>query len=139
MTSRHTILYAEDDPDDLFMVSKAFEAHDHIKVVHAENGWDAIRKLEDMLGSGVKPCLIILDINMPVLNGKEALIRIRSNDEFDEVPIVMFSTSSSELDKIFAAQWKSELFTKPLQFKDLEAIAGMFVDKCNFEVNKLRS
>lgn len=139
MTSRHTILYAEDDLDDLFMVKKAFEKHDHIEVIHATNGEDAFQRLLKMLEQGIKPCLVILDINMPVLNGRDALTKIKSISNFKDIPMVLFSTSSSPVDKQFAENHKVELITKPLHYQDLEKIARVFVDKCNFETDKLTS
>jgi CheY-like chemotaxis protein len=139
MISKHTILYAEDDPDDLFMVKQAFEQHDHIEVIHAPNGLDALQLLESMKSKSILPCLVILDINMPVMDGKEALRKIRETTNFKEIPVVLFSTSNSNSDKTFAEQWQAELVTKPLSYGDLESIARSFVDKCNFEINRLTS
>lgn len=139
MTSRHMILYAEDDLDDLYMVKKAFEIHDHIQVIHASNGEVAFQQLVKMLSEGLKPCLVILDINMPILNGREALAKIKGIDDLKDIPIILFSTSSSPLDKQFADSYKVEMFTKPLHYQDLEKIAMLFVDRCNFEINKLSS
>lgn len=139
MTSRHTILYAEDDLDDVFMVTKAFEAHDHIEVLHAPNGEEALKILNHLHLSKASPCLVILDINMPILNGKETLVRIKSREEYTHIPVVLFSTSSSKIDKDFAQHWGVELYTKPLHFNDLESIARQFADRCNFEINRLGS
>jgi CheY-like chemotaxis protein len=133
MTSKHTILYAEDDLDDLFFVKEAFEKHDHIKVVHAINGLEALNILESLQEIDSLPCLIILDINMPLMDGKETLERIKSQKEFTNVPVVLFSTSSSLNDRQFAQAKGAELITKPLKFDDLEGIAKAFVEKCNFE------
>jgi hypothetical protein len=54
------------------------------------------------------------------------------------MPIVLFSTSNSVTDQFFAQQWEVELITKPLNFSDLEGIAREFVNRCNFEINKLK-
>jgi len=139
MIGRHTILYAEDDLDDLYMVKKAFENHDHIQVVHASNGEEALHHLYSMHENDIRPCLIILDINMPILNGREALTKIKTSVEFKEIPVVLFSTSSSSVDKQFAEKYQVEFFTKPLHFHDLDKIARQFIEKCNFEINKIRS
>ena len=139
MISRHTILYAEDDSDDLYMVKKAFEQHDHIRIVHALNGLEALELLQQMMKDNIKPCLIILDINMPKLDGRETLVRLKKNDQTREIPVVLFTTCSSNGDRLFGEQWGSEVFTKPLHYKDLEQIAAMFMDRCNFEINKLSS
>lgn len=138
MTSKHTILYAEDDPDDLLMVREAFQQHDHIEVVHAANGGEALHILKSMHADGYLPCLVILDINMPVMDGKQALKKIRTEEDLKKVSVVLFSTSNSLADKNFAAQLEAELITKPLTYMDLESIARAFVDRCNFEINKLK-
>ena len=138
MTNKHSILYAEDDLDDLFMVQQVFERHDHIQVVHSPNGQEALNILEEMMKTNSKPCLVILDINMPVLNGKETLIKIKTNEKLKNIPIVLFTTSTNESEKQFANEWNVEIFTKPIVYQDLAEIAKLFVDKCNFEINKLK-
>ncbi|HEY6954638.1 MAG TPA: response regulator, partial [Flavisolibacter sp.] len=82
------------------------------------------------------PCLIILDINMPGMNGREALIRIRQSEDFKNIPVVLFTTSSSEMDKAFARKWNSEFITKPLVFSELEALAKRFVSLCSASVSE---
>lgn len=136
-TSKHTIVYAEDDLDDLFIVRQAFERHDHITVVHAQDGSMALMTLEEMLHEKCLPCLVILDINMPVMNGKETLQAIRQHPELGRLPVVLFSTSNSPADRAFAQAMNSELVTKPIEVNDLDAIARNFVEQCNFEINKL--
>ena len=138
MTSnKHIILYAEDDLDDLFLVKQAFERHDHIEVVHAPDGRKAIHTLEDMIQRNFLPCLVILDVNMPVMNGREALQVIRSHPKLKRLPVVLFTTSNNPSDIAFAESMDAAFVTKPIDFSDLENIATMFVDKCNFEINKL--
>lgn len=136
-TSKHTIVYAEDDLDDLFIVKQAFERHDHIDVVHAPDGKKALLTLEELLLENILPCLVILDINMPVMNGREALQAIRSHPRLAPLSVVLFSTSNSPADADFARRHDAVLITKPIEYSDLENIAATFVDQCNFEINKL--
>ncbi|MDQ6609456.1 MAG: response regulator [Bacteroidota bacterium] len=136
-TSKHTIIYAEDDMDDVFIVQQAFEQHDHITVVHSSNGSEALELLENMLRQNCLPCLVILDINMPVMNGKETLQAIRNHPRLNKLQVVLFSTSNSPNDKAFAQSFDAILVTKPIEYSDLEHIAKIFVDQCNFEINKL--
>ena len=136
-TSNHTIVYAEDDLDDLFIVKQAFEKHDHISVVHAPDGKKALHTLEEMLQQNFLPCLVILDINMPVMNGKEALQAIRKHSQLERLPVVLFSTSNNPADMTFAQSFDAVLITKPIEYSDLEEIAKTFVERCNFEINKL--
>ena len=135
--SKHTIVYAEDDLDDLFIVKQAFENHDDIEVVHAPDGKRALLLLEEILQEGYFPCLVILDINMPIMNGKEALRTIRSHPDLQKLPVVLFSTSNNSTDIEFAESLNSMLITKPIEYSDLEMIAKRFVEQCNFEINKL--
>lgn len=136
-TNKHTIIYAEDDHDDLFIVRQAFEKHDHITVVHAPDGKKALLALEEMWQESFLPCLVILDINMPIMNGKETLQAIRNHPHLNRLPVVLFSTSNSPSDNAFAEKFEAVLITKPIDYSDLTQIAKTFIERCNFEVNKL--
>lgn len=134
---KHTILYAEDDLDDLFMIRQAFEQFDgSTQILHAGNGFEALELLNKSRTSHELPCLIILDINMPGMNGREALIRIRQSEDFKDIPVILFTTSSSELDKAFAKKWGAEFITKPLVFSELEKLAKRFISLCTSSVSE---
>jgi CheY-like chemotaxis protein len=134
---KHTILYAEDDPDDIFMIKQAFEQYDGLTLLlHAGNGFTALEKLSQSKNEGSLPCLIILDINMPGMDGKETLIRIKQSDDFKKIPVVLFTTSSSELDRAFARKWGAEFITKPLVYSELEQLARRFLNLCTSTVSQ---
>jgi CheY-like chemotaxis protein len=134
---KHTILYAEDDLDDLFMIRQAFEQFDgSTDLIHVANGFEALEQLNEAKKRKQLPCLIILDINMPGMNGREALIRIRQSEDFKEIPVVLFTTSSSELDRAFARKWGAEFITKPLVYSELEELAKRFVMLCSSTVSQ---
>lgn len=136
-TVKHTILYAEDDLDDLFILKQAFEKHNHIEVLHAPDGKMTLSMLEEGVKEKVLPCLVILDINMPVMNGREALEAIRNHPALQKLPVVLFSTSNNTADKLFAESHDAILITKPVDFFNLEMIVEQFIDRCNFEVNTI--
>lgn len=132
--SGYTILYVDDDMDDLMIISDAFEKYtDYLRVIHACDGVDALNKLEDMTAKNTCPCLIILDINMPVMDGKETLKVIKSTPEYNDIPVVIFSTSASDRDKKFAEDLGADFITKPVQYTHLEELVHAFVEKCRFE------
>lgn len=133
--TKHTIVYAEDDLDDVFILQQAFQKHDHIDVLHVPDGRLALMMLEGMAQENTLPCLVILDINMPVMNGREALQAIRSHADLSKLPVVLFSTSNSPKDKLFAETYEAILITKPVEFSSLEAIVEQFIERCNFEIN----
>ena len=135
--TKHIILYAEDDADDVYMVNLAFAKHkEDIELVHVANGLEAIEYVNTLSPASKLPCLIILDINMPIVDGKEALVHIKNKSFLKDVPVVMFTTSNSRHDQEFAKKWGADFLTKPLDYKDLEALAGGFSKKCNFEMSK---
>jgi CheY-like chemotaxis protein len=135
MLKSYTILYIDDDHDDLMLLAEAFEKHtDHLRVVHAYNGQEGIRVLDNMKRKSSLPCLIILDINMPVMDGKEALKLIRANPAYQNIPVVMFSTSNNPFDKKFAEELGAEFITKPVSYIDMKSLVAEFASKCRFEV-----
>jgi CheY-like chemotaxis protein len=131
----HTILYAEDDHDDLFMVRQAFAQFDgSVSLVHAEDGFETLEKLKRAQADSSLPCLVILDVNMPGMDGKETLMRIKQSDVFRKIPVVLFTTSSSETDRAFAERWGARFITKPLVYSELETLANNFLRLCTSHV-----
>lgn len=137
MKKSYTILYVDDDHDDLMLIADAFEKYtDHLRVVHAHNGLEGLSALKKMQENGSLPCLVILDINMPKMDGKEMLRRLRSDSDFKNIPVILFSTSSSAKDKDFALDFDADFITKPVSFSNLQFLIAEFVSKCRLEVAK---
>lgn len=137
MNKSYTILYVDDDHDDLMLIADAFERYtDYLKVVHAHNGLEGLSMLKKMQDNESLPCLVIIDINMPKMDGKEMLRTIRSNKDFQNLPVILFSTSNSEKDKDFAESLDADFITKPVSFPNLESLIAEFVSKCQFEAAK---
>jgi CheY-like chemotaxis protein len=126
--SQVKILYAEDDADDLLLFQEAFESHPDVEVVPFENGAELLQCLET---TDSLPCLVILDLNMPQLDGRETLVRIRKRREWSHIPVLIFTTSNSAIDKKFALQWDVDLVTKPLLFSDMTQLADKMVAICS--------
>ncbi len=115
-----TVLCVDDDADDREIVCTVINDIDpSVKVIHAENGLIAHQLLQSAKSKEDFPCLIILDINMPVMNGKETLVEIKKDTALSNIPVAMFSTSSSEAEKTFFSTYGVELVTKP---SDMESI-----------------
>jgi CheY-like chemotaxis protein len=112
--SPRVVLCVDDDADDREMVSNTiFEIDPSFKVVHAENGIEAIEYLSKAKVADDLPCLIILDINMPKMDGKETLAEIKKDWQLNDLPVVIFSTSSNPIDKLYCADYGVDLITKP--------------------------
>lgn len=137
VSARNVILYADDDQDDLMLVKDAFNRYStNIEVVTVENGSEALSYLNNLSEIDPVPCLIILDINMPLLNGKEALKAIRVMERFKHTPVVLFSTSSLYDEKKFAEDYNASFISKPMDMGELEQVADKFIDHCSYEVRK---
>lgn len=97
------ILVVEDNPADFFATERGLrKAGLANPIVHAESGEDALDYLYGTgkySGQGVqRPGIVLLDINLPGLNGGEVLERIRADDTLKLVPVIMLTTSNDERD-----------------------------------------
>lgn len=98
MNSSKTVVYlADDDADDRYFLRKALEDTDpSVTIVEAENGGDLLALLDSWSQKRDSPPvhLILLDMNMPQVNGLEALMMIKANPLLRHIPTVMISTSA---------------------------------------------
>ncbi|MBD0332576.1 MAG: response regulator [Chitinophagaceae bacterium] len=133
MESIHkTILYVEDDADDREFLSEALkEVNPDVEVVFAENGLKALDYLSTIKNNQSKlPCLIVLDINMPYLDGKETFRRIKSDSGLKDVPIVVFTSSRNPNDKALFNNSGIEFITKPDNFSFINTVASQMINLC---------
>jgi len=124
------LLYAEDDVDDFESLEDAVEQlTDKYKLIHARNGTEVISLLQDK--EKKLPCLIILDLNMPVMDGKEVLTWLKGEEQYKNIPVMIFTTSSREEDLKLCQSHKCTFFRKPTLYRDLLHIAQTMLDMCN--------
>jgi CheY-like chemotaxis protein len=126
------ILHVDDDPDDRFLVSDAISNIDpSIIVQEAENGLKAIELLRKAKITGELPSLVILDFNMPMMNGMETYKEIRKHPEFCNIPFVLLTTFNSKREDDY---WENEnvaTFTKPATFNELTKSLKKILSYCH--------
>lgn len=131
LTYRRTILCVDDDPDDQLMVLDSLKEIDPtLRVASALNGVEALRFLEEGKQRGQLPCLVLMDINMPLMDGKQAITRIKKDKALDSLPVVLFTTSSSPQDRAFCEQHGVPFITKPISQKSLEETVRKLLTYC---------
>lgn len=100
MTIEPHILFVDDDEEDhLIMLQYFREQHKDQHIRFIKNGRDAIRFLEGVPQESPLPCLIVLDLNMPIMNGTQTLLEMKRNRRFKEIPVIILSTSENENEK----------------------------------------
>ncbi|WP_035694510.1 response regulator [Flavobacterium soli] len=94
MRNEFTIFYTDDDAEDLEFFTEVTNAiGDHLNLVTQDNGKKLLHDLEN---PPPNPHIVFLDLNMPGISGFDVLQQLRSSDDFKNLPIVIFSTSSDE-------------------------------------------
>lgn len=135
--TKFIILYAEDDLDDVELVRECFAQYsDLIELLHVENGKEALTALSHLKAKGIEPSMVILDINMPQMDGRQALAHIKSEPVFKSIPVVMFTTSDSQGDKSYAQKWGASFITKPLKLQDIYSLAERLAQSCRENILK---
>lgn len=118
------ILMADDDDDDYLLTKKALEEskllNTLVRVEDGERLLDYLNARGDYKDTAIRPGVILLDLNMPRKDGREALKEIKSDPKLSDIPIVIFTTSKAEEDIYRSYQLGSNSFiTKPVTFENL--------------------
>jgi CheY-like chemotaxis protein len=130
-TSRY-ILLVDDDPDDLMLLREALEVVDaSLRVSECKDGRSALNFLREKAVEKDLPCLVVLDINMPILDGREVLAILKSDPELKLIPVVIFTTSTNKTDMEYCAQFNVEMLSKPFNVSILQEMARKMISLCN--------
>lgn len=124
-----TILMADDDPDDRMLTKEALMENKLANDLHfVEDGEELMDYLHQKgkynKDNAPKPGLILLDLNMPKKDGREALTEIKADPKLRRIPIIVLTTSKAEEDIIKSYDLGiSSFITKPVTFDDLVEVA----------------
>jgi CheY-like chemotaxis protein len=127
------ILYVDDDEDDRDLLSDAVLSQDpQTRIDEAKNGLEAINYLIDSMQTGNSlPCVIVLDLNMPFMDGRETFEKLKADPILTKVPVVILTTSPSPNDKAYFDKKGIELMIKPNHISYLDPIARSILQYCN--------
>ncbi len=120
------IFVAEDNPGDVYLVRMALQEHG-VKgdLQLSEHGDQASRALREM-AAGQRPDLVLMDLNLPGKGGIEILSELRSDERFENVPVVVMTSSAAASDRAAAEELGiSHYFRKPTHLTEFLALGGI--------------
>ncbi len=126
------ILLADDDVEDKGIMQDAMEMLNATDIlVFANNGAHVLELLEMNSDAALKPCLIVLDLNMPRMNGTQTLSILKNNEQFKHIPVIIYSTSINPLEKEKCLLLGADSYiTKPISLKESIETAKIFLQFC---------
>jgi two-component system, chemotaxis family, response regulator Rcp1 len=127
------VLLVEDNPGDVRLTREALLAvNEEVRLHAAADGVEALEFLrrKGAHANAPRPDLILLDLNLPRMDGREVLAHIKSDDGLKSIPTVILSTSEAEADVLesYHLQANCYLKTKPLQWEQFESLVKGFND-----------
>jgi CheY-like chemotaxis protein len=139
---KNHILLVEDNEGDIVLTSEAFEECGcKAELQVARNGKEAINLLFDQKDESLLPDLILLDINLPLLNGHEVLKKIKENEKTKHIPVTILTTSSAISDINLTYENHANCFiTKPADINDffetINALSNYWFNICKLPAKK---
>lgn len=126
-----TILHVDDDADDRELLQEVMQkVAPEVQVTYAENGLSALKVLNEGKSLKSLPCLIVLDLNMPFLDGKQTYEKIQADPELKNIPLIVLSSGQNPADKNLFAKQGVAYFAKPVEFSVLKEIATHISNLC---------
>jgi CheY-like chemotaxis protein len=136
------ILVVDDDDADALMISEALESAETQAIVErVSDGREALDYLHrsGRFAEAQRPDLILLDLNMPRMDGRETLAAIKADEQLKAIPVVILTTSGATPDIVASYQHRANAYvTKPFGLDDFEATVRQ-IDRFYREVATLPS
>jgi CheY-like chemotaxis protein len=133
------VLLVEDSPGDVRLTHEAFrDANKAIRMHVAADGVEAMAFLKHQSGyeDAPRPDLILLDLNLPKMDGREVLSQIKMDDHLKTIPTIILTTSEAQADIVKSYQLQANCYlTKPVQ---LEAFEGLVTSINDFWLTKAK-
>jgi CheY-like chemotaxis protein len=123
MIASHRILLVEDDADDRYMMHLAFTELAYTEQVKVFNtGEDLLKYLHNLPNPDLYPSLLVIDFNMPGMNGGELLMRLKMDDALRDIPVAMYSTGMPSEEQKLRTMGASYCFEKGNQLGEVSTL-----------------
>src|ERR1700677_4112612 len=126
------VLLVEDSPGDVRLTQEAFR--DANRAIHLNVAADGVEAMSFLRRQGSyahapRPDLILLDLNLPKMDGREVLVQIKEDEDLKTIPTVILTTSEAESDIVKSYQLQANCYlTKPVQLDAFEALVKSIND-----------
>lgn len=129
---RVDVLLVEDSPGDVRLTLETFrDANPSIRLHVAADGEEAMAflKREGMNARAPRPDFILLDLNLPKMDGREVLARIKTDDDLKTIPTIILTTSTAEADILKSYELQANCYlSKPVQLDQFESVVKSIND-----------
>jgi CheY-like chemotaxis protein len=126
------VLLVEDSPGDVRLTQEAFrDANSALHLHIVSDGVEAMTFLyqENDRRSAPRPDIILLDLNLPKMDGREVLARIKQDDNLKTIPVIILTTSGAEADVVKSYQLHANCYLlKPVQLEAFESLVKSIID-----------
>ena len=126
------VLLVEDSPGDVRLTKEAFHvANNNVRLHVATDGVDAMAFLnrEGVYADAPRPDLTLLDLNMPRMDGRQVLARIKNDESLKTIPTVILTTSTADEDIVTSYRLHANCyFSKPVQLEEFEGLVKTIND-----------
>jgi two-component system response regulator len=127
------VLHVDDDPDDRLLVYSAIKkVNKELTVNEASSGSDAFNYLNRAKAEKKLPCLMILDMNMPGMTGKDVVEKPQKDDTLKKIPVILFTTSVQGLEIEYFKSLEIEMVSKPSTVPKLEEVITRILNHCYY-------
>jgi DNA-binding response OmpR family regulator len=127
MDYTNSIIFAEDNPQDLQLFKYALaQVESSVQLIHYENGRDFLAAIPDIYPPSI--ACVLVDLNMPYVNGFEVIESLRKNTDFQYIPIIVFTSTNSNEEKLKSYQVGANAYVaKPTELEELVNVVNHIV------------
>ena len=128
MENPSSILFAEDNPQDVRLLKYALSQLDtQVNLLHYPNGQELLAAVPGLYAANI--ACVLMDLNMPFVNGFEVITRLRANEDFRHVPIIVFTNTNSNEERLRCYELGANAYVpKPLEIEELVKVVKSIFD-----------
>jgi CheY-like chemotaxis protein len=126
------VLYAEDDPDDIHFLKHAVGSIDPgVNIFTVGSGEELIDQLENLNEDTKLPCLIIIDLSLPKMDGESTMTYLKKHERFSNIQLILFSVTQEFRNNSLLQKWNVPYMMKPSNLSAWQDAAKKILNYCS--------